>query len=93
MDNPFDTILSRLDRFEAKIDAAIKEKFDKNGVDTEEYFTVTKTAAFLDCSEPHVYELKKRIPHIIRGARLYFKKTDLVRYLESGRVGPNKSRI
>lgn len=65
---------------------------DKNGVDTEKYLTVEQTAQFLNCSVPHVYKLKERMPHIKKGAKLYYKVEDLNNYLDSGRSVPNKLR-
>jgi hypothetical protein len=62
---------------------------DKNGMSQEEYLTVDKTAEFLDCSSAYVYQLKTKIPHVLRGARLYFKKSDLIEYMDRGRVVPD----
>ncbi len=78
-----DEVLERLDRHEGV-------NKDQDTPTKDEYLTVSKTAEFLDCSEPHVYVLKKRVPCILRGARLYFKKSDLINYMEQGRTAPDK---
>ncbi|MCF2443633.1 helix-turn-helix domain-containing protein [Dyadobacter sp. CY345] len=84
--------LDKLDSIEKMLSQFIQSKTDRNGMDEESFFTVKKTAEFLDVSEPYVYTLKKKLPHIIRGGRLYFKKSDLVEYLEKGRVIPDPSK-
>lgn len=65
---------------------------DKNGMSLDEYLTVDKTAEFLDCSSAYIYQLKTKVPHVLRGARLYFKKSDLIEYMDRGRVVPEPSR-
>jgi hypothetical protein len=89
-------ILDTLERIEVlllEIKAPTLPETDRNGVNTKEYLDVANTAEFLYCSKPYVYELKHRIPHILRGGRLYFKKTDLQHYLDSGRVNPDPGKI
>lgn len=92
MVNPFEELLEEItDRVRQAVREELKALLaDKNGVDTTEFLNVEQTAKFLDCSKPHVYLLKERIPHIIRGSRLYFKVDDLKMYMDSGRVLPGK---
>ena len=54
---------------------------------TEGFLTITEVASFLSLSVPTIYALtsKKEIPHLKRGKRLYFLKTDIHQYLEQGR--------
>jgi hypothetical protein len=92
MANPFDELADLLtDRFRSIVREELQRiGTDKNGMDEGEYLTVEKTMQFLDCSKQHVYHLKKTIPHIVRGSRLYFKVLDLKDYMERGRVSQNK---
>lgn len=89
MSNPFEELVQELiplmrQVIREELDA---QKRDKSGVNVEEYFTAEKTAEFLDCTLNHIYVLKSedRIPYMSKGGRLYFKKSDLINYLESGR--------
>jgi len=89
--NIFAMTLESLERLERKLDAALASvSTNQSGPSPDEFKTVAKTAEFLNCSEPHVYTLKAKIPHVLRGARLYFKTSDLLNYLEQGRVVPDK---
>ena len=85
-------MLDKLDKLEEMVRTIKDANQDKNGMDQEQYLTVEKTSLFLDCSTPYVYTLKTRIPHVLRGARLYFKKSDLIEYMDRGRVIPNPVR-
>ena len=99
MENPISIhklVLDTLVRIEAvllELKAPTPPEKDKNGVNTREYLDVAHTAEFLYCSKPYVYELKNRIPHILRGGRLYFKKSDLEDYLDSGKKDPDPTKI
>lgn len=84
--------LDKLDNIEKMLTQFIQSKNDKNGMDIESFLTVKETAKFLDVSEPYVYTLKTRLPHVLRGARLYFKKSDLTDYMEKGIVIPDLSK-
>ena len=92
MGNPFDELVIVLtDRFRDIVREELRAlTADKNGMDIDEYLTVDKTMQFLDCSKQHVYKLKERIPHVIRGSRLYFKVEDLKNYMERGRIAKVK---
>jgi hypothetical protein len=89
-------ILNALERIEAvllELKSPTLLEVDKNGVNTREYLDVVHTAEFLYCSKPYVYELKHKIPHILRGGRLYFKKSDLEDYLDAGKRDPDPAKI
>lgn len=58
----------------------------------KEYLTVTESMEFLDCSKSHIYALQKKIPVSRIGGRRYFKRADLIEYLEKGRVLPESSK-
>ena len=54
----------------------------------DELMTVPQTADFLSLSVPTIYGLihKAAIPHMKRGKRVYFSRTDLMAYVKAGRV-------
>lgn len=92
MGNPFEELVEILsDRFRDIVREELKMlNTDKNGVDEDKYLTVEKTREFLNCSKQHVYALKKMIPHVKRGSKLYYKVEDLKNYMERGRVSQIK---
>lgn len=49
-----------------------------------EYLDVNEAAKFLKVRQQTVYHNLYKIPHLKRG-KLYFKKSDLIDYLEAGR--------
>ncbi|MDR6805545.1 hypothetical protein J2Y45_002146 [Dyadobacter sp. BE34] len=88
--NVHEMILDELAELKMMILELKDAQLDKNGVDTEKYLTVEKTAEFLNCSIDFIYKLKNRIPHSKINAKLYFKIGDLNNYLDSGRIVPRK---
>jgi hypothetical protein len=88
-------IIEKLYSMDEKIEGLqqwFSEALQTIGNHSEPYKTVEQTAAFLDCSKEHVYTLKKKIPYIFRGSRLFFRTADLIAYMEEGLVVP-KSKI
>lgn len=61
----------------------------------EEYLTIDEAAAFLKVRHSYLYEPKNRanIPYIKKGNLLRFRKSDLIKYLESGLVFPKRSLL
>ncbi len=53
----------------------------------EEYLTIIQASELLNLAKPTIYTLTCRheIPFIKKGKKLYFKKSDLVEWLNSGR--------
>ena len=49
-----------------------------------EYLTVDEAAKFLKVARQTIYQNVKRLPHIKRFGKLYFKVSELVAYLEAG---------
>ncbi len=81
MENPFLEITSRLDRIEAML-----AKPKKTEQPQAEYWTIDQAAEFLNKAVPTLYGLvhRKILTPKKRGNRLYFKRTDLINWLESG---------
>ncbi len=57
----------------------------------QEFLNVSEAAELLGIASQTLYTNIGKIPHLKRHGRLYFKRTELIDYLESGRVkGSNK---
>lgn len=85
MENPFEIILSRLD----KIDERLAQIENKNlNVQEESYLKIEAAAAFLSSTRGalQVMTHRKTIPHIKKMGKLYFRKSDLLKWLEDGAI-------
>ena len=80
--NPFDLILSRIDKIEAKID-----DLKLIGPVKDEIFNVTETAKFLGIAKQTVYQLVSRnaIPVMKRAGKLYFSRQEIEKWLKANR--------
>ncbi len=78
------------------IDSSVKNAFKNNLPfqniqsplpESDRPLTVKETAIFLDLAVPTIYGLihKKQIPNLKRGGRLYFIKSDLLKWLNEGK--------
>jgi excisionase family DNA binding protein len=88
MNNPFETIDSRLSNIEnLLLDIKHSNEGKSNSPDTDEFLTVQETAKFLSLSAPSIYRLisKGKLPVMKRAKRCYFSKLDLINYLKQGR--------
>ncbi len=76
------SILNKLDFLLQEVQA-IKPKSQTNS----QLLSVKETAALLDLKVSTVYSkiCRNELPHIKKGGKVYFLKTDLMAYLESGR--------
>lgn len=55
----------------------------------DDFLTLKDTAEFLSVAPQTIYQNIKRIPHQKRFGKLYFKRSELVAYLEQG-AAPQK---
>ncbi|PKK36526.1 hypothetical protein BWI96_11770 [Siphonobacter sp. SORGH_AS_0500] len=86
--NPFSAIYSRLARIEELL-LDIKHLPNAEVVtrdDEASFLTVAQASNFLGIAEKTLYSNIGKIPHLKRHGRLYFRKDELVGYLEGGRV-------
>ena len=88
MTNPFETIEVRLTHIEnllLEIRSQKTEKVDKNPED--EIFTVKQASKFLNLAVPTLYSLvsTRKISSYKRGKILYFKKSELSEWINSGK--------
>ena len=83
MENPFEIILEKLNSIEKAI-----EKLKTTSNDDEDFMTLEQVSLFIGLAKPSVYGLvhKRQIPHFKASKRLYFKKSDVVNWITSGKV-------
>ena len=86
MENPFEVILQRLDRIENILE---KLQSDKTAIESKEenFLSPQEAADFLGDALPTLYgrTSKNEIPFYKRGKKLYFKKSELIEWIEAGK--------
>ena len=88
MENPFDIIVQRLDSIEKLLNELSKNANNsKPPKDTDEIMTVEQLSDYLTIARQTIYEKcsKKEIPYFKAGKRLYFKKSVINDWINSGR--------
>lgn len=89
MTNPFLEIKNRLDHLESLILGLSKSEQSNRNLDNQgEFFNIQEASEFLTLKVPTLYQKvsRREIPFLKRSKRLYFKREDLIEYLEKGRV-------
>jgi excisionase family DNA binding protein len=85
MENPFELILERLDRIEKAIkNINIPTQIPVNKAPMD----VKELSEYLKMSDSAIYKLTStsQIPHYKSGKKLYFKKEDIDKWLETKRI-------
>lgn len=80
MENPFETILMRLERIENLIKELMGERtVDETNATNDVLLNVNQAAKYIHLSVSSIYKFtsQKEIPHYKKGKRLYFKKSEL----------------
>ena len=88
MENPFEIIVQRLDSIEKLLNELSKNANNsKPQKDTDEIMTVEQLSDYLTIARQTIYEKcsKKEIPYFKAGKRLYFKKSVINDWINSGR--------
>jgi len=64
-----------------------KKTGQKEETKEAEFLTITQASELLSLAKPTIYTLtsKNEIPFIKKGKKLYFKKSDLIEWLNTGR--------
>jgi excisionase family DNA binding protein len=89
MTNPFLEIQNRLDNLENLLIGLSKKDHSSQKPNKEnELFNIKEAADFLSLKVPTLYQKvsRREIPFLKRSKRLYFKRENLIEYLEKGRV-------
>lgn len=78
--------------FKALIEEAVRDALKSKAKDTDEFsgggiLTVPQAAELLHLAVPTIYGLlhRRELPSMKRGNRVYFKRSELMQYLEQGR--------
>lgn len=92
--NPFQILAKHLIRIEKMLEVVIEDielkRHSPAGVPSE-LLSISEAAAFLVLSKQAVYRNIARIPHYKRNGRLYFKRQELIEYIEGGKRNVKKS--
>lgn len=88
--NPFETIDSRLTSIESMLLDIKQQRTDNTvskKVDEDEILNVKQASELLDLAVPTIYSLTSNriLPHSKRGKKLYFSKSELVAWVQSGK--------
>jgi excisionase family DNA binding protein len=87
MNNPFEIINSRLLNIEALVLELHKKQSFSDQPESEKWLTLPEVAKYLDLAHQTIYGLvsRREIPHIHRGKKLYFRKSEIDTWLSQGR--------
>jgi predicted DNA-binding transcriptional regulator AlpA len=86
MNNPFETIDSRLSNIEALL-LDIKHKESFSTPEADQFLNIQQASELLNLSVPTLYGYSQRreIPVNRRAGRLYFSRHDLIEWVKQGR--------
>lgn len=92
--NPFQILAKHLVRIEEMLEVMIEDlelnRRSQAGMKLE-LLSVSEAADFLVLSKQAIYRNIGRIPHYKRNGRLYFKRQELIEYVEGGKCIVRKS--
>jgi excisionase family DNA binding protein len=88
MDNPFQELYERLDRIEGLLVIVKDNKATESEDEEERLLNVREAARYLGDAVATLYgrTSKNEIPFYKRGKKVYFKKSELLAWIEEGRV-------
>lgn len=88
MDNPFQELYERLDRIEGLLVIVKDNKASESEDEEERLLNVREAARYLGDAVATLYgrTSKNEIPFYKRGKKVYFKKSELLAWIEEGRV-------
>jgi excisionase family DNA binding protein len=93
MNNPFESIVAKLNSIERSIlDLKEKPYQVENFISSEQILNVQEAAKFLNLTVPTIYSKvsKGELPVMKRSKRLYFSNTELIQYIKEGRKMSNQ---
>ena len=91
MENPFDKLLERLDVLTEKVEQALKNQLNEDGLRKDEFVKIDEAAAILNIEIRTLYDYtsRRKIRHYKPGSTLYFKRSDIDEYISKGLVEVN----
>ncbi len=86
-ENPFVSIESKLLRLERQL-LEMRDILTASSTPApaDDFLSLKEAAEFLNVAPQTIYQNIKRIPHMKRFGKLAFKRSELLAYLEEGRV-------
>ncbi|AUC81803.1 helix-turn-helix domain-containing protein [Lacinutrix sp. Bg11-31] len=80
-----------LDKLVEKLTSKIVNKTQNHENDSEELLDVTQTSQLIKLTKPTLYGLvhKNKIPFYKKGKKLYFYKSEILKWINSGRSTTN----
>lgn len=86
MNNPFEPINARLNNLEALTLQVLQHlrSNDSTPPPADDFLSLKEAASFLGIAPQTMYQNVKRIPHHKRFGKLFFRRSELVAYLEDG---------
>ncbi|MBR09479.1 MAG: DNA-binding protein [Rickettsiales bacterium] len=86
MENPFEVILERLDKIESLLEKLQSDEIAVKNKE-EKFLSPQEAADFLGDALATLYgrTSKNEIPFYKRGKKLYFKKSELIEWIEAGK--------
>lgn len=92
MENPFQELYERLDRIEGLLVSVRDHKASEPEGEEDRLLNVREAARFLGDAVATLYgrTSKNEIPFYKRGKKVYFKKSELLAWIEQGRVKSQK---
>lgn len=87
LENPFAVLERRLNRLESLL-LELRDALPVSTVPApaDDLLNVKQAAGYLGIAPQTVYQNIGRLPHVKKHGRLYFRKVELLGYLEEGRV-------
>ena len=92
MENPFEIIIERLDNIEKMLlKMANKPNLETTGSNSDEIMNINKVADYLTLSKSAIYKftMNREIPYFKRSRKLYFKRKEIDKWIEEGKVKTN----
>ncbi|MBC7523673.1 MAG: helix-turn-helix domain-containing protein [Flavobacterium sp.] len=88
MENPFEIILDRLDRIEKAI---LNLNCISDIPDSNQIMNISEVATYIKVAKTTIYGMTHRntIPHYKNGKKLYFKKSEIDKWIFSKRIKTN----
>ena len=90
MENPFEIFDRKLDKICKLLEILIsnRQEVKINTPENKEIMNVDEVAAFLFISKSTLYKfvMNRKIPHFKVGGKLYFKRSDLMGWIQEGKV-------
>ncbi len=88
MENPFEVIQNKLDRITELLEKLISTQEGAHKKNESEIMTIDDASALLSISKQTIYRYtsSRHIPHFKKGKKLYFKKEDLIKWVQEVKI-------